>query len=245
MADVTAAFSSVFIALSVALGATYAAVPELRGWLGGRYGLVDLITFGALVAALVVGFWAMRRSTAESRFPRIIPLLASWGILDELRYFTGLVGLSPKGGGAGAIRSLDDVGSVLAAWSGRVGLGWPAPALLLCLLGVGTVAMIAHLRPWSDRLVLVTEYRVICYLLVSMAATIAAPLIGLFGPNSAGTFARSLLELTGATLLAVAGLAAGDHRRTVAGWRRRLWPWLSDEGPLASLQFGDSTSSPR
>ena len=38
----------------------------------------------------------------------------------------------------------------------------------------------------------------------------------------------------GATVLVAAALAAGDHRRTVAGWRNRMRPWFGDRSrPLS------------
>ena len=47
-------------------------------------------------------------------------------------------------------------------------------------------------------------------------------------------FATNLFALIGGCLLVLAALAAGDHRTTVAGWRRRMWAWLGDESPLAT-----------
>jgi hypothetical protein len=87
--------------------------------------------------------------------------------------------------------------------------------------------------------VLVTEHRVVAYIILSAGVTVAAPLAGFFGTGPDAAFARNLLEMAGATLLVAAGLAAGDHRRTVAGWRRRLWPWLAEEGALAHLPVDD------
>jgi len=240
VADVTAAFSSVFIALSIALAVTYLAAPELRRWLGGRRGLVDWITFGALVAALAVGVWAMRRSPTESRFPLIIPALAAWGILDELRYLTGALGVHGFVIDGVQVRSLDDVGWLFSTWGERVGLTWLLGAVILGLVAGLTAIAVLRTRRWADNRVMVTEHRVVAYILASIGATVAAPLTGFFGSGAGVAFACGLVEMTGATLLVAAGLAAGDHRRTVAGWRRRLWPWLAEEGPLARLPLRDT-----
>jgi len=239
VADLTAAFSSVFIALSVALAITYAATPELRGWLGGRNGLVDWITLGALAGAFTVGVWAMRRSPVESSFPLLIPTVAAVGIVDELRYFTGLMGAHGMVIDGVRVRSLDDFGNLFSIWSERLGLDWPHPTVILGLVAGLTMMAVLRTRRWAASRVLVTEHRVVVYIVASIGATIAAPLAGFFGPETAVAFASGLLEMTGATLLVVAGLAAADHRRTVAGWRRRLLPWLADEGPLASLPLAD------
>lgn len=235
VADVTAAFSSVFAALSIALTITYVAAPELRNWLGGRNGLVDWITLGALGGALAVGIWAMRRSPAETRFPLLIPTLAAVGILDELRYFTPLLGVHGLVIDDVPIRCLDDFTTLLSNWSARIGLAWPYAAVLLGMVGLLTVLAALRTRRWTESRVLVTEHRVVAYIFASVGATLAAPLTGMFGSANAVAFASAVLEMTGATLLVVAGLAAGDHRRTVAGWRRRLRPWLADEGPLAGM----------
>lgn len=238
VADVTAAFSSVFVALAAALAVAYAGVPELRWWLGGRSGLVEWITFAALASALGVGIWAMRRTPADSRFRLIIPALATWGLLDELRYLGGLMGMQGLSVDGVDVRSLDDVGTLLSQWSGHLGLGWPMGAAAMCTAGGVTLLAVARTRRWSERLVLVTDHRVVGYILVSIGATVAAPLSGLFGAGDGVAFVGGLLEMTGATLLVVAGLAAGDHRRTVAGWRRRLSPWLSEERPMARSHLG-------
>ena len=235
VADVTAAFSSVFAALSIALAVTYAAAPELRRWLGGRYGLVDWITSGALAAALAVGLWAMRRSPVDSRFRLLIPAIAGWGILDELRYFTGILGAHGFVVDGVRIRSLDDFGSLTSIWAERLGMSWLHATIILSLVAGLTLLLVIRTRRWAENRVLVTEHRVVAYILASLGATIAAPLTGFYGPGADVAFACGLLEMTGATFLVVAGLAAGDHRRTVAGWRRRLWPWLTEDGPLSSL----------
>jgi len=187
------------------------------------------------IAALAAGIWAMRRSSSDSRFPMIIPALALWGLLDELRYFTGVVGVHGFVIDGVPIRSLDDFGALFSIWGERVGLGPIHAAVILALVAGLTVAMTLRARQWAESRVLITEYRVVVYLFASVGATLAAPLTGFFGVGPAVAFARNLLEMTGATLLVAAGLASADHRRTVAGWRRRLWPWLADETPLAHL----------
>jgi hypothetical protein len=61
--------------------------------------------------------------------------------------------------------------------------------------------------------------------------------IGLLGVGDTVGFASRLAVMTAATLLVVAALAAGDHRRTVAGWRGRIRPWLGDR-PAANPSNG-------
>ncbi len=239
VADVTSAFTSVSISVVAALAIAYAADPALRRWLSGRHGLVDWITLGALVGALIAGIWAARRSPGDSRFPILIPALAAWGVLDEMRYLAGALGTSGFVVDGVRIRSLDDFGTLFSIWGERVGMTWYHAALIVGLVGALTVVAIARTRRWADTRVLVTEHRVVGFIIASVGLTLIAPLVGFFGASAAAAFAANLVELMGAMFLVVAGLAAGDHRRTVAGWRRRLWPWLEDgqasRGPMAPI----------
>jgi hypothetical protein len=235
VSDITAAFTSVFAALAIALAATYVGVPELRRWLAGTGGLVDWITLVSLIAAVAVGLWSVRRSSSESRFPYVIPAVAAWGILDEIRYFTGLVGSPGADIGGVSVRSFDDFAAVLTVWGSTIGADWRHGLAALAVMIALTLLALRRARGWAHDRVLVTEYRVINFLVLSVAFTVAAPVTGLFGSSTTAQFTGGLFEMVGATLLVVAGLAAADHRRTVAGWRRRLLPWMAEEGPLASL----------
>ena len=235
VADITAAFTSVFAAVAIALASTYAFVPELRRWLAGRGGLVDWMTFVALCAAIVVGLWALRRSSSESRFRYVIPAIAALGVLDETRYGLGVVGSNGTMIEGIAVRSYDDLGLVASSLAEKLGLG--SAHGLVALLGLAGLTALAIIRAntWTHDRVLVTEHRVVTFIVLSISVTLAAPVVGLFGASAAVQFAGGMFEMVGATFLVLAGLAAADHRRTVAGWRRRLHPWLAEEGPLASL----------
>jgi hypothetical protein len=234
VSDITAAFTSVFAAVAIALAAAYIGVPELRHWLSGTGGLVDWLTLVALGAALVVGLWAVNRSSSDSRFPYVTPAIAAWGLLDEIRYFTGLIGSPSVIIDGTPVRSYDDLAAVLA--SDGIGADWRHGLVIVLALAAITLWVLRRARAWARDRVLITEHRVVTFLVLSIAATVAAPATGLFGAGISVQFVGGLLELTGATLLVVAGLAAGDHRRTVAGWRRRLLPWMAEERPLASLK---------
>lgn len=235
LSDVTAAFTSVFAAVAIALAATYAVVPDLRSWLSGRGGLLDWLTLASLISAATVGVWAVRRSSSESLFPLVTPAIAVWGILDELRYLTGLVGSPSFHLGEVPVRSYDDLAAVVASWASQAGLDWRHGLIVLAAIGTITALALVRSQRWAEGRVLVTEHRVVTFIVLSVATTAATPAIGLFGGGTTAVFAAGLLEMIGATLLVVAGLAAADHRRTVAGWRRRLMPWLAEEGSLSSL----------
>jgi hypothetical protein len=132
------------------------------------------------------------------------------------------------------VRSFDDLAAVLGQWADGVG-DWRYGTLILAVLAALTFLAIGRAGGWARNRVLVTEHRVVTFMVLAIAFTVAAVPMGLFGPGDTSRFAGGLSEMIGATLLVVAGLAAADHRRTVAGWRRRLLPWVTEEGPLASL----------
>lgn len=235
VADLTSAFTSVFAAVAIALATAYVLVPDLHNWLAGRGGLVDWLALVSLAGALVVGLWALKRSSSESGFRFVIPAVAAWGLLDEVRYFTSLIGSPSVNVDGVQVRSFDDLQTVLAQWGSGMGADWRHGLLALTVVAALTLAAIGRARGWAHRRVLVTEHRVVTFLVIAIAFTVAAPLVGLFDPGDAAVFTGGLFEMVGATLLVVSGLAAADHRRTIAGWRRRLNPWMAEEGTLTSL----------
>ncbi len=57
----------------------------------------------------------------------------------------------------------------------------------------------------------------------------AIPVLGFFGEGIGAWFTTTIFGFVGAALLVIAGLAAGDHRTVVAGWRRRIGPGIAAE----------------
>ncbi len=228
VADVTAAFASVFAALSLAIAAAYASVPALRSWLGSEYGLVAWFTRGAFTGAVIVGVWAARRSPSDSNLRWVIPTVAAWGLLDATHYGLGLIGTHPLEIGGVAVTSTNSLADGLGRWAAELGIGPGLAASGLIAIVVLGYSLARRARSWASGRVMLTEPRVLDYLALAGCCIVATPIIGLFGVVEAVGFASRLTMMSGATLLVVAALAAGDHRRTVAGWRGRIRPWLDE-----------------
>lgn len=222
VADVTSAFSSVFAALTVALAAIYVAAPEVRTWLGAAHGLIAWFAIGAFAAATILGVWAARRALTESRFRLVVPLLALWGLLDQVRYLVPLLPGDLPGGSYG------DVGAALADWAVPLGIGAGLGMAIIAAVVLGAAAVRHRVRRWAEGRTMVTEGRVVDFVVGSGALLAAAPFVMMFGAGDGPAFAARLATMTGATALVLAALAAGDHRRTVAGWRGRMRPWIGD-----------------
>ncbi len=234
VADVTAAFASVFLALTLALAAAYATAPAARPWLASELGLVSWFSRGAFVAAIAVGVWAARRSFPGSRFHWLIPAVGMWGLMDTVHYGLPLFDIGgPRLGGV-AVSSLTTLAEGCGTWAAAAGL---APGLGAATLGVvllGGYAVGKRARAWAAGRVMVTESRVVDFLVASCCFLAATPAIGCLGSSEVAAFAARLSAMTGATVLVAAALAAGDHRRTVAGWRNRMRPWFGDRSrPLS------------
>lgn len=228
VADVTAAFASVFAALTLALAAAYAAVPVVRPWLGSEHGLVSWFARGAFSGAAIVGVWAARRSPSDSRFRWVIPAMAAWGLLDAAHYGLDLIGIQPAAIAGIRVSSATGLADGLGRWAASLGLGPGLGAAGLVIVALGGYSLGRRARSWAAGRVMVTEPRVADYLVLSCCCLAATPVIGLLGVGDTVGFASRLAVMTAATLLVVAALAAGDHRRTVAGWRGRIRPWLGD-----------------
>lgn len=235
VADVTNAFGSVFIAVAIALTAAYAAVPDVRPWIGARNGLVAWMTTAALAMAIVAGVWAYRRSTHESNFRLMLPIAASVLLAQSLRFGADLFGFPLPTLSGVEVGSLIDLRDVVSINAERLGLGFPTGILVLSLIVTGTVVAAMWARRWADDRVLVTEAPVVMWFVASVGSAVAVPVMGMFGEGTGAWFATEMVGLASAGFLVIASLAAGDHRRTVAGWRRRIWPWIVDEGPLAGI----------
>lgn len=222
VADVTAALGSVFAALGVALVATYLSTPAFRPWLSDRNGLVALFTDVAYAGAAVLGLWAAHRAVAESRFRFVIPGIAVWGLVDRARYGLGIFPDDlPQ-------ISFADAGASLGAWAIPLGIGSGLGAALAVGIVLAGIALHRALRRWAEGRVMTTEARVVDLLAAAVTVIAGAPVVSLFGDGAGVGFAAQLTRLVGATLLVLAALASGDHRRTVAGWRGRMRPWMTE-----------------
>ena len=230
VADVTAAFASAFAAVALALAAAYAAAPAARPWLSSELGLVQWFTRGAYAGAIGLGIWAARRSLPGSRFHWLIPSIGAWGLLDTVHYGLPLFGVAgPRLGGV-TVSSLASVADGCGGWAETVGLTPGLGVAALVIVVGGAYAVGRRARSWAAGRVMVTETRVVDYLVLSCAFLAATPAVGLLGTAEVVAFAARLTAMTAAIVLVAAALAAGDHRRTVAGWRGRIRPWL-DEPP--------------
>ncbi len=84
ISDVTFGFTTVFIALLIALVAAFALVPDSRQWLAASDGLISWIATATLTLAVAVGIWAFGRSSPDSRFRRLIPGAAALLLLQSV-----------------------------------------------------------------------------------------------------------------------------------------------------------------
>ena len=235
VADVTKAFGSVFTAVALALVAAYVAAPDIRTWLASRTGLVAWATTAGYTIALVIGIWAARRSTRDGSFRLMIPVTAVMLLGQQIRFGADVVGMPLPTLSGLEIGSLVDLREVVSLNAERLGLGVPTGVAVLTIVLGATAAAAIWARRWADERVLVTEAPVVMWFVASLGCAAAVPAFGIFGIGSGAWFATGMAGLLSSGFLAMAALAAGDHRRTVAGWRRRIWPWIGDEGSLSRL----------
>lgn len=235
VADITLAFTTVFSAALVAIVAAFVFVPEIRPWLAASDGLIAWTSTATLALAVAVGVWAYQRSTAESRFRMLIPTVAVVAFLQSIRFGTSALSIQlPEISGIG-VGSLVDLRVVTSLNAERLGLGWHTGLLILVLIGlVGAWIAVAAWK-WARDRVRVTETAVVVYFVGAIAVELSVPVFGFFGESDAAWFATVLASLLGAGLLVVAGLASGDHRTTVAGWRRRMMPWIGEDAGVSAL----------
>lgn len=232
VADVTSGLASAFGALALALACAYLTTPVVRPWLAADSGLVAWFTRVAWIAALVVGVWASRRSLPGFHFHRVIPALALWGLADAARYGLPVFDATAPTLGGVPLSSLAGLVNGAGHWAAGAGLSPGLGIAAIAIVAFGGYAARQRARVWAAGRVMATEPRVVDYLVLSVVSLAAAPAIGLLGTGEAIAFAARLATMTAATVLVVAGLAAGDHRRTVVGWRGRIRPWL-DGRPAA------------
>jgi hypothetical protein len=225
---------SVFAALVLALVAAYIAVPDIREWLASPGGLIAWVATGILGIACVVALWALRRATEESRFRMLIPTVSAVLFLQSVRFGADLIGYRLPRIGEIETGSLVDLRGAVGELATSLGLGPTVGALVMTLLI--TVAGWIALRAWwwARSRVRVTETIVVAYLAAALTIHAMIPVMGFFGESTTAWFLTNVAALIGAAVLVVAGLASGDHRTTVAGWRRRMWAWLGDDQPLES-----------
>lgn len=238
VADLTNAFGSVFAAVGLAVVAAYVAAPDVRPWLASRNGLVAWMTSAGYAMAFVIAIWAARRSTRDSSFHLVLPVTAALLLGQSLRWGAGVVDLPLPMLSGIEIGSLVDLREAASLNAERLGLGVPTGTALLAAVFGATAAAAAWARRWANDRVLVTEAPVVMWYVGSVGAAAAIPAFGLFGEGTGAWFATNITHLVSAGFLAMAALAAGDHRRTVAGWRRRMWRWIADDGPLAGIPDG-------
>jgi hypothetical protein len=235
VADVTNAFGSVFAAVALALVAAFVAAADVRPWLAAPDGLISWATTVGFAIALVVGIWAGRRSTREGHFRLLIPVSAVVLLGQQVRWFADALGLPLPALSGVEIGSLLDLREVVAISSERLRLGLTTGLAVLVVI-LGATAMAARwARRWADERVLVTEAPVVMWFVAAMGCAAAVPAFGIFGEGTGAWFATGMAGLLSSGFLVMAALAAGDHRRIVAGWRRRMWPWIADEGSLSRI----------
>lgn len=235
VADVMSAFTSVFLAVNIALVAAFAAVPDIREWLASPTGLVAWTAVATLALAVGVGFWAAGRTVTSGRVRFAVPVAAAVLLAQALRLGAGYLGFAFPSLQGVEVASLSDLREAVAAAAIRFSLG-PVTALAALFLTAGlTVFAMLRVARWARGRVLVTDPSSVILLTAALGSEAAIPGLGLFGQSPAARFCAVMVALVAAELLVLAGLTAGSHRRTVAGWRRRIWPWLAEDRPLAGI----------
>jgi hypothetical protein len=235
VADITLAFTTVFAAALLAIIAAFVFVPEIRPWLAAGDGLIAWTSTATFALSVAVGVWAYQRSTAESRFRLLIPTVAVVAFLQSIRFAASALHIQlPEISGI-SVGSLLDLRVVTSLNAERLGLGWQTGALILVLIGLVGAWIAAAAWKWARDRVRVTETAVVVYFVSAIAIEISVPVFGFFGESTSAWFATVLASLLGAGLLVVAGLASGDHRTTVAGWRRRMMPWIGEDSGISAL----------
>ena len=233
--DIRLAFTSVFAAALIALVAAFALVPDSRQWLAAPDGLISWIAPPTFALAVAVGIWAYSRSAAESRFRTLIPTAAGLLLLQSLRF-----GAAPLGFGLPTVEGIEvgsllDLRRVTSVTAERFGLGWAAGILVLILVAIAIGWAARSASNWAEDRVRVTDTAVVAYLVVALGVEAVIPVVGFFGEGVTAWFATTILGFVGAGLLVIAGLAAGDHRTIVAGWRRRIGPGIASEPARSGL----------
>lgn len=235
VADIMSAAASVFAAAVIAFAAAFLVVPDVRPWLAAEDGLVAWVTTAALWAGVALSVWGFRRATTESRFRLVIPAVATAMLLQNLRFGAGALGIQlPVVAGVeiGSLLDLRELGSVTAA---SLGLGaWTATSLIGLVAGCSWWGALVA-RRWADDRARVTDPRVVGYLVATIAAALVEPATGFYGDSQLAWFCTMMTGLVGSGLLIVTGIAAADHRTTVAGWRRRMWAWIDDDPTTSAL----------
>jgi hypothetical protein len=240
VADVTNAFTTAIASVILALVAAFAFVPDVREWLGSPDGLVTWATSATLVLAVITGWWAAHRSTTEGASRLLLPVSAAVMLGQNLRFGADLFGYPLPTMSGIEVGSLIDLRRVVSLAAERLGLGAMTGGLILLIVVGATAFGILRARRWADNRVLVTESPAAIWLVAALGAAIAVPVLGFFGESAGAWFATAMAGLGSAGLQVVAGMTAGNHRRTVAGWRRRIWPWIAESGPLTGMPSDQS-----
>lgn len=232
--DVTAALASVFGALTVAVAAAFWVSPELRPWLIETGGLLDWFSTAALIAALVVGAWSARRSVDATWGRFVVPGVAAWALLESFSYGLKTVGPFSFDIAGVEVSSLADLGRAGGVWATRLDLSTGLGITGLVLIALASWSVMRATAVGARQGLRATETRVIAYLILAGTLLITSVVVSVFGPHLLPTFASRLLWMTGSTAMVLAASAAADHRRTVAGWRSRMQPWLAERrsGPI-------------
>lgn len=232
--DVTFGFTTVFAAVLIALVAAFALVPDSRQWLAASDGLISWLATAILTLAVAAGIWAFGRSSPDSRFRRLIPGAAALLLLQSVRFGAAFIDFGLPTVDGVEIGSLVDLRRVTSVTAERFGLGWAAGILALILVIVATAWIARSASRWAKHRVRITDTPVVAYFVAALGFEAAVPALGFFGEGVEAWFATTILGFVGAGLLVIAGLASGDHRTVVAGWRRRIGSGIAVDGSRSS-----------
>lgn len=235
VADIMKAYASVLVAIVIAFVAAFSLVPEVRGWLTVRDGLVAGTAMATALLAVGTGSWAYRRSTAESRLRALIPMAAVVLALQHVRWGADIVGYRLPVVSGIRLGSLMDARDLVSISATHLGMGDGTGTLVVLLVALCTMWAAIAAHRWALDRSRITDGTSLVYVVFAGAMSSLVPVMGFFGDGSLARFGAAMAELMGSGFLVLAGISAGDHRRTVAGWRRRMWAWIDEDRTLAGL----------
>ena len=232
IAELTSAFRRALGAVLLAIVGAFMAAPRLQAWLADPDGITRWAAIAFFGSSIGLAGWALWRGSASRRAGYLVIALGVVGLGEEVASGASLFGFEPPEIGGVAVRGVHDLFDVVRViapgTAGRVTLA------ALAFVVASTIALVVFLHRHRLRS-FVVENRAVLLALGSSVLFLSPPAVALFGATTTHRFVAEILGMVGAGLLVTAAMSLHDHRRTVAGWRRRIRPWMVDERPLSDI----------
>ena len=216
----------------------YIVLPEVREWVASPGGLFDAISAAGFLGALVMSAIALATVGRWSWHWLTIPLVAGLGFLDRSGYGLRLIGEEPPSLGGVPVDTIEGLAGALARLADSISTPAFVLALVLGLIPIaGLVAAAGTLRlrgigHWVRRRQC-AAYAFAAAATLIWGAAAATALSGTAGPALARTLAVASATIT---LAGVKAMPISDP--SIAGWSRRIRPWVDGAEPLAAMPDG-------